>query len=901
MSPGRSIAAPRVEVIAAATDAIAWLITRVISRKPSRSSPASSSMAAARASSASSSPTTGSSGPAAGSPTARRASVWNSRSRPVSSVSWRCVIEGPSPASTRSTGSSARRSCSAACRSSSSSKPSCSSVRSSSSRAARARSPSRPSKRPSASKSIGTVHIVTNPNPRRVVRPPAYGPLVIAKVEPLTPARSLRGPFDYRLAGALAEVGVGSMLVVPFGPRRLLGVVVEVAEESELPDERLTEPLAALEADLPEHLVRLGLWVAHEYVSTPARGLALVLPPGTGTGGGRPLRPKRSLRAALTPEGQGLLSANGSPAPRLGPRQRGALAALGEGPVGAAALSRRTGCDHSTLRSLERRGLIRLERATEPPRRPRLDAVGTVARPRMLTSHQRAALDVIEPRVGTAGPPLLLHGVTGSGKTEVYLRAVAAALGRGRSAIVLVPEIALTPQTAGRFVERFGDGVAVMHSRLTPRERYDEWWRMRRGEARVCVGPRSAVFAPFADLGLVVIDEEHDASYKQEGDPRYDARTVAERRAAEEGALLLAGSATPRPESASRYRSLELPERVDGRPLPEVELLGTPGAAGALHERTRDALDAVRRAGEKAIVLLNRRGWSNFLSCRVCGRVWECPHCDVTLVLHRARGEVTCHHCGHREPVPRACGECGSVAVARHGAGTEQLERELEALVAPLPVFRLDSDVAAGAGVAPVLRRFAAAPAGVLVGTQMVAKGHDFPEVTLGVVLDADATLRFPDFRAEERTFALVAQLAGRSGRGARGGRVIVQALDPGARALRHAAAHDSSGFLAGELERRRALAYPPFGHLLRVVCSSSDSGPELAAAEAVRGRVEAAGVPALGPAPLFRRQARRRAQLVVRTPERERAIEAVRDAVEVVANDRAHARASFAVDVDPH
>ena len=465
---------------------------------------------------------------------------------------------------------------------------------------------------------------------------------------------------------------------------------------------------------------------------------------------------------------------------------------------------------------------------------------------------------------------------------------------------MLVPEIALTPQTAGRFVERFGDAVAVMHSRLSPRERYDEWWRMRRGEARVCVGPRSAVFAPFDDLGLVVIDEEHDGSYKQEGDPRYDARTVAERRTAQEGALLLAGSATPRPESILRYERLELPERVDGRPLPAVELVATPGAAGALAERTRQALDAVRRAGEKAIVLLNRRGWSNFLSCRVCGRVWECPDCDVTLVLHRAQGDVACHHCGHREPVPRACGDCGSVAVARHGLGTEQLERELEALVAPLPVFRLDSDVAAASGVGAVLRRFASAPSGVLVGTQMVAKGHDFPEVTLGVVLDADATLRFPDFRAEERTFALVAQLAGRSGRGERGGRVIVQALDPGARALRHAAAHDASGFLAGELERRRALSYPPYGHLVRVVCASTDSGPELSAAEAVRERIEAAGVPVLGPAPLFRRQARQRAQLVVRTPEREPAIAAVRDAVEAVAGDRAHARASFAVDVDP-
>ena len=733
---------------------------------------------------------------------------------------------------------------------------------------------------------------------------------VIAKVEPLTPARSLRGPFDYRLAGALEDVGVGSMLVVPFGRRRLLGVVVDVAAESELPSERLAQPIAALEADVPQSLVRLGLWVAREYVSTPARGLALVLPPGTGTGAGRPLRPKRSLRAAITPAGEAALGEGA----RMGAKQRAALEALAGGdrgapgtarrsrrtPLGAAALARRTGCTHSTLRSLERRGLIRLESATEAPRRTPVDAVGASAGSVWLTAEQQDAFDVIQRGLGTGRGPFLLHGVTGSGKTEVYLRSVAAALERGRSAIVLVPEIALTPQTAGRFVERFGDQVAVMHSRLSQRERYDEWWRMRRGEARVCVGPRSAVFAPFDDLGLIIVDEEHDGSYKQEGDPRYDARTVAECRAAEDGALLVVGSATPRPESMLQYERIRLPSRVDGRRLPPVELVGMAGVPGPLHERTRDALDAVRRRAEKAIVLLNRRGWSNFLSCRSCARVWECPNCDVTLVLHRAMEEASCHHCGHRELAPRACPDCGSVSVARHGAGTEQLERELDELVAPLPVFRLDSDVAAAAGVATVLRRFGEAPAGVLVGTQMVAKGHDFPDVTLGVVLDADATLRFPDFRAEERTFALVAQLAGRSGRGERGGRVIVQALEPQARALCHAAAHDASGFLADELPRRQAFAYPPYGHLIRVVCASREAGPEHQAAMALRELIEAAGVPVLGPAPLFRRQARHRAQLVVRSRERAPAIAAVRAAVEAVAADRRHGAAAFAVDVDP-
>ncbi len=719
---------------------------------------------------------------------------------------------------------------------------------------------------------------------------------MIAKVEPLTPARALRGPFDYLLTGPLEGVGVGSMLVVPFGRRRLLGVVVDLADESEVPSERLVQPLAALEADVPEALVRLGLWVAREYVSTPARGLALVLPPGTGTGSGRPLRPRRSLRAALTENGREALSSSA----RLGHRQRAALDALAGGPAEVTAVARRAGADHSTLRSLERRGFVHLENAAEAPRRPRVDGVGYRAGTVNLTPAQAQALRRIVARFHAPEGPLLLHGVTGSGKTEVYLRAVAAALQQGRSAIVLVPEIALTPQTAGRFVERFGDAVAVMHSRLSARERYDEWWRMRRGEARVCVGPRSAVFAPFDDLGLIVIDEEHDGSYKQEGDPRYDARVVAERRAALEGAVLVAGSATPRPESLVKYERLELAERVDGGVLPTVEIVSMAGTSGPLHERTRQELDAVRRRGDKAIVLLNRRGWSNFLSCRLCGRVWECPNCDVTLVFHQAVGEVTCHHCGHRERAPATCSECASVSVARHGAGTEQLERELAALVSPLPVFRLDSDVAAAAGIASVLTRFDRAEAGVLVGTQMVAKGHDFPDVTLGVVLDADATLRFPDFRAEERTFALVAQLAGRSGRGRRAGRVVVQALEPDSRALRHAAAHDSTGFLAGELPRREAFGYPPYGYMIRVVCSSTGAGPDQAAAEAVRQLVETAGVPVLGPASLFRRRGRYRAQLVVRSREREQAIAAVRDAVEQVATGRAHGSATFAVDVDP-
>jgi primosomal protein N' (replication factor Y) len=727
---------------------------------------------------------------------------------------------------------------------------------------------------------------------------------VIAKVEPLTPARALRGPFDYLLPGDMSGVEVGSMLIVPFGRRRLLGVVVDLAEQSELPPERLVEPLAALDRGVPAELVRLGLWVSEEYCSTPARGLALVLPPGAGTGALPRVGIRRALVARITKAGQAALVST----ERLGLRQRAALEQLDVESATAAELARAAQCSHATLRSLEARGLIELERTEQRRARPEAVSVGAVGPSEPgLTGAQRTALEEIERRLAASVPEggLLLHGVTGSGKTEVYLRAAATALARGRSAIVLVPEIALTPQTASRFRRRFGDTVAILHSKLGAGERYDEWLRLRRGEARVCVGPRSAVFAPVPNLGLIVVDEEHDGSYKQEGDPRYDARRVAEKRAEQTGAVLVAGTATPRPESSVRLERLSLPERVDGRDMPPVEIVGMLDAQGLLHPRSRAALEQVRDRQEKAVVLLNRRGWSNFLSCRSCARVWQCPNCDVSLVLHRHAARVACHHCGHDEPVPRSCPDCNSVSVARHGAGTERVERELEELMAPLPIMRLDADVAGGrTAIQDVLSAFDASPSGVLLGTQMVAKGHDFPDVTLGLVLDADSTLRFPDFRAEERTFALVAQLAGRSGRGPRGGRVVVQALDPAARSLRYAAAHDSDGFVADELERRRALRYPPFSTLIRVVCLAREPGPELTAAMAARERIEAPGARVLGPAALFRLKGRDRAQVLVKAPAddegRAAAVRAVRRAVEALAGSREHRGVGWSVDVDP-
>jgi primosomal protein N' (replication factor Y) len=728
--------------------------------------------------------------------------------------------------------------------------------------------------------------------------------MAIAKVEPLTTARALRGPFDYRLPDEMAGLGVGSVVRIPFGRQRALGVVVGLAETSALPPERLVEPLEALGAGVPPELVRLGLWVAREYCSTPARGLRLALPPGTGSGGQR-VRERTELRAELTAAGEEALAGGG----RLGARQRAALEALRAGEMSAPELAATVGADRQVLRRLEGRGLI-ATRDSRLRRRPAAVEVGAAAgRPRLLAEQEAAVAGIVAALDGEAGAPreLLLHGVTGSGKTEVYLAAVEAALSRGRGAIVLVPEIGLAPQAVARFRARLGDRIAVLHSALSPGERYDEWLRLREGEATVCVGPRSAVFAPVRELGLIAIDEEHDPSYKQEGDPSYDARAVARRRAAEAGAVLVAGTATPRPESWVELPRIELPRRVDGRRMPPVEVLDMREAdprSGPVHPATWEALEEVRRDGAKAIVMVNRRGFAPWLTCRSCGHHWGCPNCDVSLIVHRHAGRLVCHHCAHAEPLPSACPECRSTTLSRAGIGSEQLESLLGQRLAPMPVFRLDSDVATGRGAhARILAAFGEAESGVLVGTQIVAKGHDFPEVTLSAIVDADATLRFPDFRAAERTFAMVTQLAGRSGRGEAGGRTIVQTLAPGASSIVHAAGHDAGAFLAEEVERRRALRYPPFSSLVRIVLRAEQEGRLDAAANRLAARLRDSlpgDADLLGPAPMFRVRNRHRRRLLMKTDRREETIVAVREAVEHLAADRGLRGVAISVDVDP-
>ena len=485
--------------------------------------------------------------------------------------------------------------------------------------------------------------------------------------------------------------------------------------------------------------------------------------------------------------------------------------------------------------------------------------------PDELTQAQQDAVARISAMLDDGGGHLLLHGPTGSGKTEVYLQACAAAFERGRGAIVLVPEIALTPQAVGRFGARFGGRVAVLHSALTEAERRDERERIASGDARVVVGARSAIFAPVRDLGLIVVDEEHDSSFKQESDPRYDARTVAAKRAALEDAVAVYGSATPRVESWARLERLGLPTRI-GAPLPSVRVVDLRREAGyPLSAPLLSELAAVEEHGGRAILLLNRRGISGAIHCRSCGTTRRCRSCDIALTLH-ADERLHCHHCGYSTELPRQCPDCGSVELARIGAGTQRLEAELERRVPGLERIRLDADTASRRGaLREALERFASSRAAVLIGTQMVAKGHHFPGVSVAAVVDADAGLSVPDFRAEERTFQLVTQLAGRSGRDAPG-KVIVQTFEPDATPFAFAVRHDVTGFLGQELARREELDYPPFRNLVALVVAGPDQDDPLRALTELRDALRLPDVRLLGPAPLLRLRGRFRAQLLAKT-----------------------------------
>jgi len=657
-----------------------------------------------------------------------------------------------------------------------------------------------------------------------------------ASVHPLVTARAVAQAYTYEVPDDTAK---GAIVEVRFGNARRRGVVV--ALDVAPPDGVKVAPVDRVAETLPPALVDLALWIADYYGSTPARALALVAPQNA--------------------------------------RRRGERSSPSAG-----------------------------------------GAMTAEAAPETLSDSQERVLERIDELLDGEGGNVLLHGATGSGKTEVYIRACETALARGRGAIVLVPEIALTPQTLGRFRERFGDRVAVLHSALTEAERRDERERIASGEAPVVVGARSAVFAPLPSLGVVCVDEEHDASYKQESDPRYDARTVAAKRASLEGAVAIFGSATPRPESWERLERLSLGGRI-AAPMPSVKVVDMRREAGyPLSAPLLAELGGIAERGGKAILLLNRRGVAPAVHCRACGATRRCPNCDVALTLHGAgstggqaagarpedraafggpgAGSLRCHHCGRTEPMGETCPACGSAELARIGAGTQRLERELAKRVPELERIRLDADaIEKPEQLRDALERFSRADRAVLVGTQMVAKGHHFPGVELAAVVDADTGLGLPDFRAEERTFQLITQLAGRSGRDAPG-RVIVQTFQPDARAIAYAARHDVAGFLTSELERRRALGYPPFRHLVRIVVAGPEEADPLRALEELRRELDDHEL--LGPAPLLRLRNRHRAQLVGKTSSPRALASRAATLLSAAAPAMRRAGLTVVVDVDP-
>ena len=633
--------------------------------------------------------------------------------------------------------------------------------------------------------------------------------------------------FSYLIPEGM-RLSVGQRVEVPFGPRRKEGVVVGFAESCDVPPEKLKPVLAPLEdypAILPS-LLTLARQMAEDAHCPLAETLRLMLPAEM-RGGRVQVKQQTVAKLCIPPSRvEEAMAAQGRSA-----RRRQLLQLLADGqprPVGELKLLVREPMD--ALRQLEAAGLVTLSQE-EVLRRPG----GAMQEPLMpdpaLTSAQEEVLSVMLPELARGRGQFLLHGVTGSGKTEVFIRLVRSTLARGRTAMILVPEIALTPQMVSWFRGRFGAVAAVLHSRLSAGERFDEWRRIRRGDARVVIGARSAVFAPCENLGLIVVDEEHESTYLSDRHPRYDARQVAARRCDNEGATLLLASATPSILSFAKarrgdYTLLEMPHRVMNRPLPQVEVVDMrkeleSGNRSVFSGVLLRALQTCMRRGEQAMLLMNRRGYNSFVSCRSCGHVMKCPNCDVSMTYHVSGGDnlLHCHYCGHAEPPPALCPECGSRYIRYFGAGTQKVEEELHRLFPGVGVVRMDIDTTSGKdGHQKLLDEFRSGRARILVGTQMIAKGLDFPRVTLVGVVAADMTLNLPDYRARERTFQLLTQVAGRAGRGEIPGQVVVQTYKPEDPVIRSAAAQDYRAFFQEEFDRRRRGLYPPFTIMARLL-----------------------------------------------------------------------------------
>ncbi|HET8650539.1 MAG TPA: primosomal protein N' [Gemmatimonadales bacterium] len=694
----------------------------------------------------------------------------------------------------------------------------------------------------------------------------------------------LAATYSYGIPAPLHDrVAPGARVLIPIRGRRTIGIVVAVDDTA--PAVAVREILDAPDAEpaIPHGLLETARWIAGYYGAPIGLTLKALLPAAMWDTEDRTAAGRTERVVSLPAERLTLLERDAAFGRKH--RQRALYQTLEElgGSAAARHLRDQLGFSDAVIRALIQSGLAR-EEAAEWIRDPFADTPATPP-PSVLTAAQQQAVNAIDALA--PGQGALLQGVTGSGKTAVYLEAVRHALMRGRGAIVLVPEIGLTPQTVSRLRGAFGDDVAVLHSALSDGERADAWRLLRRGERRVAVGARSAIFAPVANLGIIVVDEEHESSYKNGESPRYHARDVAAVRARLEGATLVLGSATPSLESLARVPSqlnlLRLPERIGGRPLPPVELIDlrhAPLVAGLAPLAWSEALDAAVVAalarGEQALLLLNRRGYAAFLQCPDCGEVWECPHCSISLTVHQAPACLRCHYCDHQEPMPYTCRACASPVQVMRGIGTQQLERLLAERFPTARLARMDLDTTSTKwSHQRILGAVERGEVDLLLGTQMIAKGLDFPNVTLVGVVDADTGLHLPDFRSAERTFQLLAQVAGRAGRGPRGGRVLVQTRNPTHYALTHSAQHDTDGFLREERRHREAPAYPPSVALVNLVVTGESerevSNRAAAVADWCERLIAKQRLPltALGPAPcpLARIKGRWRWHLLIKGP----------------------------------
>jgi primosomal protein N' (replication factor Y) (superfamily II helicase) len=731
--------------------------------------------------------------------------------------------------------------------------------------------------------------------------------------------RAIHRELDYLVPETLAErIGIGSRVRVPFRDKSGLATVVALLEQSEAKGIRPIEAVVGEAPIVSEPMLELARWIS-AYYCCPIETVM------------RSLLPQVIRRAEVgwkkqlfVQPGRKIDNAEFEKLRKRAPRQAELFEAISrqDAPVRAAQLLRQTSFDNQTLRALVKRGLAEL-REEAVVRDPHADEQFIATSDLILNQEQSRALNEITHALDSPkdARPILLHGVTGSGKTEIYLQAIRAALSRGRTAIVLVPEISLTPQTVERFKGRFAeaqDVVAVLHSHLSEGERHDEWHKIHSGRAHIVIGARSAVFAPLKNLGLIVVDEEHETTYKQEEAPRYHARDIAVVRAKIEKCAVVLGSATPSLESyhnaaTGKYRLATLSQRVDEKQMPLMRIVDLrqerrkEKAAAILSERLRTAIADRLEKSEQTILFLNRRGFSTSLLCSNCGEARNCPNCSVALTFHRhpaVAGRLSCHLCGHTAAVPKKCPACGKDALIYAGFGTEKVESTVAHIFPKATVRRMDADsMTRKEAYRETLRNFRTGKIDILVGTQMIAKGLHFPNVTLVGIINADLALHLPDFRAGERTFQLLTQVAGRAGRGETPGEVFVQTYTPFSPSIQFARHHDFAGYFQQELEFRERCDFPPFKHAILITARSAHEGRAKLSAETLKRRLKEA-LPEefiLGdatPAPLEKLQGQFRFHILIRGEAIMRLSRLVRDTLDKLPFPE---DVTVAVDVDPY